>query len=80
MHLSDALKFFDDLDDNKGLQHPHKKTVHNRHSAVSTEQLKQKKIPMSLCDLIANMIDCTNGELSDSESYRSCLMFSLTCS
>ena len=71
MHLSDALKIFDDLDDNKGLQHPHKKTVHNRHSAVSTEQLKQKKIPMSLCDLIANMIDCINGELSDSEAYRS---------
>jgi len=73
MHLADALKIIDDLDESEGRQNPQKKSVQNRnrHPAVSTEALKMKMIPEPLCDLVANMLDCINGEFSGSEAYRS---------
>ena len=36
---------------------------------VSMEPLKSKSIPLALCDLISNMIDCINGNLARDESY-----------
>ena len=33
------------------------------------EQLKMKGLPVALCDLIGNMIDCANGDLSGEEAY-----------
>ena len=73
MNLADALKIFDDLDDNEGLQEqePQKKAALSRHPSISSEQLKIKNIPGPLCDLVANMIDCISNEFSDSEAYRS---------
>eukprot|EP00984_Skeletonema_dohrnii_P011063 scaffold4391_cov106-Skeletonema_dohrnii-CCMP3373.AAC.3 len=39
--------------------------------AVSVEPLKGKRVPVQLCDLIANMIDCINGTLSGDDAYQS---------
>eukprot|EP00985_Skeletonema_marinoi_P012743 scaffold6221_cov216-Skeletonema_marinoi.AAC.1 len=33
--------------------------------------LKGKRVPVQLCDLIANMIDCINGTLSGDDAYQS---------
>eukprot|EP00984_Skeletonema_dohrnii_P007942 scaffold2926_cov109-Skeletonema_dohrnii-CCMP3373.AAC.14 len=37
--------------------------------AVSVEPLKEKCLSGALCDLIANMLDCTNGTLRKDETY-----------
>ena len=37
---------------------------------VSAEILKSRGLPWSLCNLIANMIDCANGDLSGDETYQ----------
>lgn len=71
MNLAEVRKIIDDLEDNEGLQMPPKKALQSKNSAISSEQLKMKKIPCPLCDLVANMLDCANGGLSDSEAYRS---------
>ncbi len=74
MNLADVRKIIDYLDDNEGLQIiPPKKAsqLQSKHLAISSEQLKMKKIPCPLCDLISNMLDCINGEFSDNEAYRS---------
>eukprot|EP00984_Skeletonema_dohrnii_P010473 scaffold4074_cov85-Skeletonema_dohrnii-CCMP3373.AAC.2 len=34
------------------------------------ESLREKGLPNSLCDLVANMLDCTNGTLSGEDSYQ----------
>ena len=36
---------------------------------VSVEPLKAKCLPASLCDLVANMLDCANGNPSGEDSY-----------
>eukprot|EP00985_Skeletonema_marinoi_P034141 scaffold43234_cov256-Skeletonema_marinoi.AAC.1 len=52
---------------------PRKKRAQNENynmCSVSVEPLKEKGIPSSLCDLVANMLDCANkGNLSKDESY-----------
>ena len=51
---------------------PPKKKVSQKVStmnSVSVEALKLKGLPTSLCDLIGNMIDSINGDLSGEESY-----------
>jgi len=50
---------------------PPKKKVSQKVStmnSVSVEALKLKGLPTSLCDLIGNMIDSINGDLSGEES------------
>ncbi len=37
--------------------------------SISVETLKEKGIPASVCDLVANMLDCTNGKLRKDEAY-----------
>jgi hypothetical protein len=37
---------------------------------ISIETLKRKGVPISLCNLIGNMLDCVNGDLSGREAYR----------
>jgi len=39
-------------------------------SSISIEPLQRKGIPISLCNLIGNMIDAINGDLSGDEAYR----------
>jgi predicted ATPase len=39
-------------------------------SSISIEQLMRKGLPVSLCNLIGNMIDSMNGDVSGDESYR----------
>eukprot|EP00984_Skeletonema_dohrnii_P018591 scaffold8712_cov135-Skeletonema_dohrnii-CCMP3373.AAC.8 len=51
---------------------PRKKRTQNESynmCSVSVEPLKGKGVPMSLCDLIANMLDCANGTLRKDETY-----------
>jgi len=51
---------------------PRKKRVQNGNyhmCSVSVEPLKEKGVPMCVCDLIANMLDCANGTLSTDETY-----------
>ena len=38
--------------------------------SVSVEILKAKGFPVALCDLIANMLDCGNGDLSGEDAYQ----------
>ncbi len=38
-------------------------------SPLSTEPLRQKGVPTSICDLIGNMLDIINGDLSKDEAY-----------
>ncbi|KAL7543650.1 hypothetical protein ACHAWF_007439, partial [Thalassiosira exigua] len=38
--------------------------------SLSIESLKTKGLPMPLCDLVANMLDSGNGDLSGIEAYR----------
>ena len=39
-------------------------------NSISTEPLRKKGVPFSLCDLISNMLDIMNGDLSKDEAYR----------
>ncbi len=39
-------------------------------SSISIEPLQRKGVPISLCNLIGNMIDSMNGDLSGYETYR----------
>ena len=39
-------------------------------SSISIEPLQRKGVPISLCNLIGNMIDSMNGDLSGDEAYR----------
>jgi len=51
---------------------PRKKRTQNENynmCSVSVEPLIEKGVPMSLCDLIANMLDCANGTLRKDETY-----------
>jgi predicted ATPase len=48
---------------------PHKKRANPLLSLISTEPLRQKRVPISLCDLIGNMIDIIHGDLSTDEAY-----------
>ncbi len=38
-------------------------------STISIESLRRKGVPVSLCNLIGNMIDSMNGDLSGDEAY-----------
>ena len=38
--------------------------------SIAIETLKGKGVPISLCNLIGNMLDCVNGDLSGREAYR----------
>eukprot|EP00985_Skeletonema_marinoi_P012293 scaffold5908_cov152-Skeletonema_marinoi.AAC.1 len=81
--FGNKFDIFDDLfnDDNlfcedEGQHLPKKRQTHqnNSHhtrSSISVEQLKAKWIPGPLCDLIANMLDSTNGTLAGEDSYKS---------
>eukprot|EP00577_Skeletonema_sp_RCC1716_P020726 CAMPEP_0113398878 /NCGR_PEP_ID=MMETSP0013_2-20120614/15218_1 /TAXON_ID=2843 ORGANISM="Skeletonema costatum, Strain 1716" /NCGR_SAMPLE_ID=MMETSP0013_2 /ASSEMBLY_ACC=CAM_ASM_000158 /LENGTH=303 /DNA_ID=CAMNT_0000283697 /DNA_START=19 /DNA_END=926 /DNA_ORIENTATION=- /assembly_acc=CAM_ASM_000158 len=68
------LSIFDNIDDEFNLL-PKKRHTQNSDSqnkcAVSVEPLKGKRVPVQLCDLIANMIDCINGTLSGDDAYQS---------
>ncbi len=51
---------------------PRKKRIQNENynmCSVSVEPLIEKGVPMSVCDLIANMLDCANGALRKGETY-----------
>ncbi len=37
--------------------------------SISVEPLKEKGIPVSVCDLVANMLDCSIGNLRKDETY-----------
>jgi hypothetical protein len=37
---------------------------------VSVEPLKSKGLPRALCDLVANMVDCADGTISNNETYQ----------
>ncbi|KAK1744417.1 putative AAA ATPase [Skeletonema marinoi] len=39
--------------------------------SVPVESLREKGLPSPLCDLVANMLDCTNASLSGEDSYQS---------
>lgn len=80
--LANALHIVDDLnniadcdleakDDEQ--QGPQKKAAIclDSRCSVSVEPLKAMGLPWSLCNLIANMLDSVNGDLSGDESYRS---------
>ena len=72
IHLADALTIIDNLEEEIDGPNQRKKIMKNgRHASATTERLKMKKIPGPLCNLIANMLDCIEGEISDCESYRS---------
>eukprot|EP00984_Skeletonema_dohrnii_P009764 scaffold3759_cov124-Skeletonema_dohrnii-CCMP3373.AAC.1 len=52
---------------------PRKKRAQNENyymCSVSVDPLKEKGVPRSLCDLVANMLDCTNGTLRKDETYQ----------
>eukprot|EP00984_Skeletonema_dohrnii_P034453 scaffold33562_cov125-Skeletonema_dohrnii-CCMP3373.AAC.7 len=52
---------------------PRKRRTQNENynmCSVSVEPLKEKGVPRSLCDLIANMLDCANGTLRKDETYQ----------
>ena len=52
---------------------PRKKRTQNENynmCSVSVDPLKEKGLPTSLCDLVANMLDCTNGTLRKDEAYQ----------
>eukprot|EP00984_Skeletonema_dohrnii_P033108 scaffold28586_cov107-Skeletonema_dohrnii-CCMP3373.AAC.16 len=52
---------------------PRKKRTQNENynmCSVSVEPLKERGVPRSLCDLIANMLDCANGTLRKDETYQ----------
>eukprot|EP00985_Skeletonema_marinoi_P017678 scaffold9748_cov80-Skeletonema_marinoi.AAC.1 len=76
----------DPLGDNNfhdATQHPNPKKRHssqhpsqqNRNisssCSVSVESLREKGLPRPLCDLVANMLDCTNATLRGEDSYQS---------
>ena len=51
---------------------PRKKRTQNENyimCSFSVEPLKQKGVPVSLCDLVVNMLDSTNGILRKDETY-----------
>jgi hypothetical protein len=79
--LDDVEEEFNLLDDNvRGdnlFNHPNPKKRHtaqngcfNNMCAVSVEPLKAKCLPRALCDLVANMLDCANGTISQDDTYR----------
>eukprot|EP00985_Skeletonema_marinoi_P006269 scaffold2713_cov104-Skeletonema_marinoi.AAC.1 len=39
--------------------------------SVPVDSLREKGLPSPLCDLVANMLDCTNASLSGEDSYQS---------
>ena len=52
---------------------PRKRRTQNENynmCSVSVEPLKEKGVPRSLCDLVANMLDCANGTLRKDETYQ----------
>ncbi|KAK1742678.1 putative AAA ATPase [Skeletonema marinoi] len=59
-------------------QHPYPKRRHsyqqNRNisnsCSVPMESLREKGLPSPLCDLVANMLECTNATLSGKDSYQ----------
>eukprot|EP00984_Skeletonema_dohrnii_P004567 scaffold1613_cov70-Skeletonema_dohrnii-CCMP3373.AAC.1 len=60
-------------------QHPNPKKRHSSQQnrsisnscSVPVESLREKGLPSPLCDLVANMMDCTNASLSGEDSYQS---------
>eukprot|EP00985_Skeletonema_marinoi_P003659 scaffold1598_cov139-Skeletonema_marinoi.AAC.3 len=71
------LSIFDTIEDDFNLLPKKRHTTENsdfqknKCGAVSVEPLKGKRVPVQLCDLIANMIDCINGTLSGDDAYQS---------
>jgi hypothetical protein len=52
-------------------QHPKRRNINNNSiCSVSVEPLKAKGLPRALCDLVANMVDCANGTISNDETYQ----------
>eukprot|EP00984_Skeletonema_dohrnii_P023995 scaffold13101_cov161-Skeletonema_dohrnii-CCMP3373.AAC.1 len=68
------LSIFDNIEDEFNLlpkkRHTQNSDFQNK-CAVSVEPLKGKRVPVQLCDLIANMLDCINGTLSGDDAYQS---------
>ena len=74
--LEGQLSIFDDIEDDYNLIPKKRQTTQKiNHTynkcAVSIEPLKGKSVPVQLCDLIANMVDCINGTLSGEDAYQS---------
>eukprot|EP00984_Skeletonema_dohrnii_P019019 scaffold9010_cov106-Skeletonema_dohrnii-CCMP3373.AAC.1 len=67
------LSIFDNIEDEFNLlpkkRHTQNSDFQNK-CDVSVEPLKGKRVPVQLCDLIANMMDCINGTLSGDDAYQ----------
>ena len=84
--LAGALSILDDVQEEGNLlfavsedhrfNHPNPKRRHTTQNddhkmcSVSVEPLKAKYLPRALCDLVANMLDCANGTISNDETYQ----------
>eukprot|EP00986_Skeletonema_menzelii_P007620 scaffold2995_cov135-Skeletonema_menzelii.AAC.10 len=47
----------------------HENNNNNTLCSISVEPLKEKGVPVSLCDLIANMLNCAEGTLRNDDAY-----------
>eukprot|EP00984_Skeletonema_dohrnii_P005559 scaffold1963_cov89-Skeletonema_dohrnii-CCMP3373.AAC.1 len=69
------LSIFDNIEDEFNTlpkkRHVTQNSDFQNKCAVSVEPLKGKRVPVQLCDLIANMVDCVNGTLSGDDAYQS---------
>ena len=70
------------LDNSNNFDAPQDQNPKKKHSSQQTggscnkspgnvQSLREKGLPSPLCDLVANMLDCTNGTLSGEDSYQS---------
>ncbi len=65
---------FDDAhqDQNRKKKHSSQQTDDSSNNcSVQVQSLKEQGLPSPLCDLVANMLDCTNSSLSGEDSYQS---------
>ncbi len=74
-HILDNIDTFPsdiEVDDLNNQAPSRKKRAQNTNNlcSVSVEPLKDKGVPVALCDLITNMLDCINGSLSGKDSYQ----------
>ena len=70
--LGNIINNFDaPQDQNPKKKHSSQQTSHSSNNcSVQVQSLREKGIPSPLCDLVANMLDCTNGTLSGEDSYQ----------
>jgi len=74
MGLDESAHSLDnDANRNKRLRNVEENYQERKATHISVEPLKSMGLPVSLCDLIRNMIDCAQGDFSDDEAY-SCML------